>query len=111
MPGELHHEDAPQERTDQEPHKGGQGCQKREAGDTGEREPNEDDVAGHVGDEHATQAEDAHGVDESAHRGQCQHQRRQGPVSRISEEACPEGSLIPRWCRGHSVTSVCRFGS
>jgi hypothetical protein len=95
VPAELDHKDAPEEGTDQEPDEGGQGCQQREAWSMGERESNEDDIAGHIGDEHATQAEDAHGVDESAHRGEYQQQRRQGPVPRISEEACPEGGLTP----------------
>ena len=40
MPGELDHKDAPQERTDQEPDEGGQGCQQREARNMGERESN-----------------------------------------------------------------------
>src|SRR5207247_6552387 len=59
--------------------KGGQrseGAARRELGHAGEREPQEDDVAGHVGGKYAPQSHDADGVDQSC--GDRQHHEERG---------------------------------
>jgi hypothetical protein len=72
---------------------------------------NEYDIAGHVGHEHATQPEDAHGVDQPSHRGEYQQEGRKGPVRRISDEACPEGNLVVRMGGGDGMTSPAWLGN
>jgi hypothetical protein len=51
----------------------------REAGGDGEGEADEDDVAGHVRDEHPAEGQDADGVDDAGRNGQHEQQRRYGP--------------------------------
>ena len=63
--------------------KGGQrseGAARRELRHAGQREPQEDDVAGHVGGKHAPQSQHADGVDQSC--GDRQHHQERGEVTR-----------------------------
>jgi hypothetical protein len=74
--GEPLDQDAANERTRKEPEERGDRGRQGESRHTGQREPDEDDVARHVGHEDAAKAEDADGVDESGHRGQHEQQGR-----------------------------------
>ena len=47
----------------------------------------EHDIAGHVGDEHPAQTENAHGVDDSRDHGEYQHEPGQWTVSGVSDQA------------------------
>ena len=61
----------------------------REAGRTGSGEPDQDDVAGHVGREHVPETQVAHGIDEAADDGQGgqRHHQRQGSDDRARSSA------------------------
>ncbi len=60
-----------------------------EPGRAGSGEPDQDHVAGHVGREHVSEAEEAHGIDEAADDGQGGqgHHQRQGSDDRVAHAA------------------------
>jgi len=67
--------------------KGGQSQQRlrdREAGRVGQREPDEQDVAGRVGDEDVTQFQETEGVDDTGHDGHDHQQRWQWAMTGIA---------------------------
>jgi hypothetical protein len=72
-----------------------QGSRNGEAIGTGQGEPKEDDVAGHVGDEHLPEHQVAERIDETGHHGQGQQQGWEGAVRVVSgRHHCP-----PRICK------------
>ena len=77
----------------------GQGGWDGEAGGTCQREPQEHDVAGHVGDEHVPEHQIAEGVDETGHDGQGEEQGRKGSV-RVVGGRHHRPPRVHQWC-GH----------
>jgi len=76
------------EEGDECPQRGDQG----ELRDTGEREPGDDHIAGHAGDEDPTQGEEADGVDDAGDQREDEQQHRQRSVPRLGDPQARAGS-------------------
>src|SRR4051794_23648081 len=74
-------------RAEQESGEGRKGRGQREAARSGDGESDEHDIAGHVGDEHPAQTENAHGVDDSRDHREYEHEPGQRAVSGVSDQA------------------------
>jgi N-methylhydantoinase B/oxoprolinase/acetone carboxylase alpha subunit len=75
------------EGSDQEPGQGEEGGGQGEPGGANQGEADEDHVAGHVGHEHPSQAQDAHRVHHPGGGGQEQQQGGQRPMPGIGHQA------------------------
>ena len=108
------HQETANERTGEETEQRGDRGQQGEARRTGQRKPDERDVACHVGHEDPTEAKDADRINESGHGGQDQQQGRKRPVGWITDEGSPERYRLVGVDRCHGKSSReridCRHG-
>ena len=96
MPGKPSADDGAGQEGSGRAEAGGHG----EAGRAGDGEPDQEDVAGHVGREDMPEAEEAHGIDEAAddgEGGQCHHQgwRRMLGVAHVRSTFPPQSVFGP----------------